>query len=765
MAIIPRGNQTVRLTPNAPVPIAGTSDARITGEAMAQFGEGLNRIGGNLLEADRRLKMAESSDRLRDIAQLSMEEATRLAKPDGSDLQDQFYKIAGPQVEKVEQDYAGFDPRLQRELGATIQRFKSNIDTDLGIKRLRMLETNNFNRLESLGERSADRIRENPNEGMLGAEMAAYNSTLSQMATTGGLSADNALKARKSFGERAALGYIEGLETQKLYGKALSFLQANHEDPNLFTEVDPDTAVKSGLIDPREAETLKAKGESYKMATLTKGDKVKLTPEMTAAMQSLAPEQKARLIDQMQAKLQEETQMRLSDMNAQLEGLEYVSLSGGEVHMPSVTKLRNEINENANLPMAAKRRAMDKINSAIAVNQQVRIAANTPRSKWDALIGKTDGAMTRAQMEAAGFDPRMAETSGDFAVQANRARNREAFKNTLAALRKRQDDDPVQTLTQGDSSLTRAYRGSLDGNPGGTQTFIRQVLAKQAYLGVPASKQKVLANDQAAQLALQFSQAKDPGMISQRVKELQAQYGDYFPRVMNEVAAENSELKGIEAAVYAPESIRGQVIDTIKNQGAINEAFKKLPRADYLQNETIRKIRSETISDFNRAVFDSSDSSGTANVVNSFQSLIELRVKNELNRNPDANIGDLVKRARKDIIDSQYEIVDGRNSTVLVPKNINGRGIDGGVVADFMTQNSSKAFYKSSRVQIPPAWKEHSEQYYEYLEENGKWVTNKDQSGLKLVRKNPNGTHTPVFDQYGKPIQRSYDAIMTKGGN
>ena len=60
------------------------------------------------------------------------------------------------------------------------------------------LEKYNWNRIDTVGNDSANRVRENPTELMLTSELKSYSAMLDSMVSTNGMSAENAVKVRKA---------------------------------------------------------------------------------------------------------------------------------------------------------------------------------------------------------------------------------------------------------------------------------------------------------------------------------------------------------------------------------------------------------------------------------------------------------------------------------------------------------------------------------------------------------------------------------------
>lgn len=756
MPIIPRAPETVRMQASTPVPIASTTDARIRGEQMANFGEALTSFGKQQYEMDQSLKFQEGTDALKNVARQAQMYADQNSQEDGSDYGQKFYEFAEPKTAEVMNEYSG-GPRLNSKMQSYLKSAQGEVDTAIVLESTKKLEKFNWNRLETTSDMSADRVRENPIPQLAEAEFKSYNAMLDGMVTTGGMSAENASKAKNAYTQKLGTQYVDGLANKQMYGKALQFLEANQEDPNLFSELDPDQAKSLGFIDSREATGLKEKGELYKVPVLTKGDKVKLSPEMAAIASSMDPNKKAQMIDQLKAKAREATTVKLSDLNAQVNGFEKFALSGGQYSDKDVADLKQQISMNPNLTVEAKKRAMDSVNSANAVGQQLKLVANTPRSQWASIIDGADQKMTLAAQEAAKYDPKMGDVDSDFAVQANRLQNKETLERSLIATAKAQNDDAAKFVLSTDQGISTLYKGTKDGDPKGTENYIRNSLAKQNYLGIPATSQRILTKEEASGISGLIKSMPDSESTANYYASLENQYGQYFPKVLDEIVGKDEDLAGFKTAMYAPQGSRAGLIDAIKNKDVINKSFHQ-DSALSSQKDIVTTAASNTLKLFRKATLDSGNDVNRASVPNAFQSQIELQVKREMVKNPSADPEALADKAYNDIVGSAYDIRDGGGSTVIVPKVIGGRQMDTEIVSSFMTVYSKPENFSELNVAVPSKYT-NADDYFKELSQNSKWVTNSSQTGMKLVQVDPTGNMQPVYDKYGKQVTANYEDI------
>lgn len=768
MPIIPRNKESTQMNPRNPVPIAGTTDARISGESLSGVGRTVAQFGDQIKTEVRRQEqfqrqndINEGKNELQNIYKVAADHAMRTSSPDGSDLEKNFNEKAMPEADKILGRYVQ-DDEAYRDMRSFGVQLKSDANTHLALERSKMLEHNNYSKLENLMDAAGDRVRATPREDMVSAEQQIFGGEMNKMVEKGVFTPDTVVKLRKMHDDKVASGFIDGLMNTRQYGKALNALTANQEDPHAFAEISPDQAVQSGFIDPNEAKSLSEKGEMYKVPTMLQKDKVVLTPEMSVAMNGLSTEKKARLIDQLRGKLREDSDMKLSDLNASISGFEKIAHSpGGEYTPKQKSDILSNINNNSLLTVHARMRAIDKVNTADAVHAQLQVAVSTPRNKWGAVIDGLDARISHGDAEAARYDKRMEEIGSDLAVQANRLESKEQLSKALTRMIETDNKDPVTFNIQNNPDLALQYKGTKDNTPGGykaTQSFVSNSLALQQYRGVPVSKQRVLTNDEVTQFSNLLKVAPDSESANHVLNGLQAKYGGHFPKVIAEISGKDKEFEAYGAAVYANPSMREGLVDAIKNKKVIDAELTKSPAwsdAKKLMNLAIN----QNLEPFRRAINISTNDASGENVTGKFQTAMELRVKSIISKNHETPIIEATKQAYNEIIGSQYHIASSPNSTVIVPKQL----ADKRIVESYLKVYSRKENFSDLHLSIPPEHK-NPDGYYEFLSKQGRWVTTPDQSGVKLMQVTPSGKMQPVYDTFGSPVIKSYEDINKRPG-
>lgn len=235
-------------------------------------------------------------------------------------------------------------------------------------------------------------------------------------------------------------------------------------------------------------------------------------------------------------------------MSASLSGYEKYRATGGEVTAAETRKLVSDIQALPGAPPQAKQRLLDRVRTADAIGEQMKVAATTPRSELQGLLARAT-----AQIESV---PTSSGGGRDFAIMENRSQAVQGLQQSMAAMIKAQDDDPMGFMLKNDPDIALAARGTKDGT--GVESFTTTAMNKQRYMGMTPQP---LSRQQANGIAQQMAGNPDPGATSDFLNGLQAQYGKHFPAVMNQIAARDKSLAPLQATVYASPEVRSSAVD------------------------------------------------------------------------------------------------------------------------------------------------------------------------------------------------------------
>jgi hypothetical protein len=765
MPIIPTSREEDKRTVSSPVPVGASDYAGTAGRGIAQLGAGLEGLGDSVYKEEQNIQkqadhvsQMEGENDLQNAYKVATDQAVRSAKPDGSDLQDKFNEAFTPAHDSIMGRYAD-NPVVAEGMSSFGKRLNSDANTNLFITKNQMLEKNNYDRMETVMNSAGDRIRETPNEMMLGAETKTFNAQMDAMSGT--MKPENVAKIKAAFYKTAGQQFIEGLSEKQQFGKALNVLRANQEDPNNFQKMTPDQALGLGFVTKAEAQALTDEGKTYDLPVLTKGQKVQLSPEISQVLKEMDPQDKARWIDHLQAKTREQSEIRLSDINAQVEGYERLSMAGQLP--PNSDKMRQTlvaaINSNPQMTLAAKMRTLSRVNSAGSVNAAIALAGSVPSSQWSTVRESLDKSFQLANNTAARTDARMAIMPMDPAVLSTQMMQKARFDMAITNMAKDRQTDPAGAAISTDVQLAKSYAGTKDGDPSWSQKYAQDMLATQAYR---QSAQGLIPKQDATRLGSMLKSAPDSDSTNAVMNRLQQQWGPYFPQVMQDIVKTDKDLGHFATAAYAPPETRGQLIDALKNEKTIRAEINSSPNAD-LTKASIKGFVSTQMQGFNNAIAASSNDSQRFETANNFSNAVSLVAQREILRGADPQSA--VKRAYQNVVGAQYSIESGaQGAQVLVPRQMpdakgNLQSWDTTLVKSYMDAYGTPEGYKALGVAVPKSSSSPND-FYQALQGNSRWISNQDQTGVQLMQVNRDGKLMPVYDKYGKTVQKSFRELQ-----
>ena len=749
------------MQPNSPVPIGSTEWTQAPYQAQERVGDQLMKIGEGLVAADTRIKAEEGTNEIQNLYKEAADHAERNSAPDGSDMQQKFNEYTDSKMGDIRNRY-GSNPFAGNRIDQYATEAGKAMETNIKIAQAKKLEGYNYERVDQLQTDSTQRIYANPDPNMLKAEIISNNQLIDDLQRTGGLSSTGAAKLKEKYYNQMGESLIKGMVLRQQYGRAVNMLGAAQEVPGMVSSITPQEAQTMGFITDQEATALKNQGKNYEIPVMTKGDKVKLTDEQAMIMSKLNPNIRESLSQQLQSKMKEHTIMRLSDLNAQLEGFDRIAQNGQPMDPRQVQKMRNEVNSNPNLTPEARVRLMDRINTNIAMNETMVLAQTTPKSQIPALIERLKTQMQKLSAESSARDPRMKAADTDFATLGNRQRAVEEFSKNLASLYDKRDKDPVANYLQTDHNIEVLYRASRDAGqtPEGTEALRKYndaVIAKSRYLGAPV---KILAKQEAQGLVDTMKVMPNSQEADRMIESLRQKYGVHFPQVMNEMVALDKDMAPYAATIYADPYTRRNLVDGIKNKAAIDKEFT----AGGLHADQKPLVESQVKTQmlpFRRVLVTDNQDTGNLQMLQGIEEAVNIRAKRDM-VNSNVSASEAAQRAYKEVIADQYHIVESGRNSVLVPRNVGGYNIkDTKLFEGFMQAYTKPANFKDLDVAVPKSEKSPDE-YYAKIGARVRWVTNPAQTGLQMKYQNSDGSLTSIYDRSGKKIERSYEDIYVR---
>lgn len=238
----------------------------------------------------------------------------------------------------------------------------------------------------------------------------------------------------------------------------------------------------------------------------------------------------------------------------------------------------------------------------------------------------------------------------------------------------------------------------------------------------------------------------------------------------SEVQAEYSSMDGIPSSLKAASMLRDtnaiedifELTDPEKSQGLKN-LTKDLASdsdisAEISDNETWQQFSKSMV------LMDKGTDRSLTGITSSFKDVVALKARDYINQDNSMDIDDAVEKASESILTTSFDLVEGDDSSVYIPKGMN---VDSGVVESFINlyseTDSLKKYFKPPKEYINnmKSKKEFeglsdekiSETYYNRLENSGKWVTSPDNTGLMYIVTDPsNGQDYRITDKDGNAV-------------
>ena len=276
-------------------------------------------------------------------------------------------------------------------------------------------------------------------------------------------------------------------------------------------------------------------------------------------------------------------------------------------------------------------------------------------------------------------------------------------------------------------------------------------------MGVP---QKILTESQIQDFQAGIKTQTSPGSLNDFMLAQADKFGDHFPRAMTELIASDKEYAPYAALTYANPNKTKPLIDAIRNKPLIDKEFADGGLFNDQKSAVEDTIKTSLLPMRRMFVEKMPDSSNLA-MIQGMESAVGLRAKHLMvQNNVDASTAS--KTAYKEIIEDQYHIVNQGKNSVLVPKNLGGNQLINrtNMIEGYMNVYSQPNNFRDLNVGVPKAEAAAGVSeidYYQKLAPLTRWVTNADQTGIRMMRVNEKtGDWSTVYDKFDKPVEKSF---------
>jgi hypothetical protein len=768
MAIIDRTKENVRLNVSSPVPIGSSEFAGARGRALEKVGDQLIGIGVNMYKAEASSKASQASVELENFYKQARDQAIQTSSADGSDIEQKYNDIVADGAQKIKEKYSG-NVLANTQIENYDNQARTGELSNLQTLKLKKAEAYHSNVIEQVQAAEVNKIYNAKNnfemKAYLSSAIVSNNRLIDEQVQNGVISPTKALELKEGFRGSLADNLLDGMVQRKDFGQALAYVGGVQEDTSLYTEISPDEAKRLGFVTSQEAAQLSGKGESFKVAAMTKKDKMKskMTPEEAYVMSALPQGKREALRRKLEDKMQVEAHLKLSDLNARLNAMEKLSFSARNLPDSFYDKAINEVNRNPLLSPEARSRLGGQIAIMKSVNLNMSRITEVPIGKQGQLI--TDAETTAKQMlqGLAGINPQFKDFDKDITIQAYQLEARDKMQKSILSFNEDVKADSKAMILATSKDLQTLEKASADAgrtNEGAAafRQYNEAILAKQKALGYP---QKLLTSAEAMEFGAYLKTSLNSADSYTQLASAKQKFGEHFPRVIDELIKSDPSLKDYAAIAHVDNYMSKPIIDAIKNAPAISKEFSA--GGTFAGQDKLIKRRVEQSNSPIRKMFIDPKTNDSTNLatMQGLEAAITTVAKQDMVMNK-VSAKEAADNAFKKVVGDNFHIVDRARSSFLVPKTLpDGRKMpDTNLVEAFVEVYSNPANMKDLNISrgknetdMTP---EGEMAYYQAIAPRMKWANNPSSTGLNLLYFNNEGKWINVGDKQGRPIERLF---------
>lgn len=308
--------------------------------------------------------------------------------------------------------------------------------------------------------------------------------------------------------------------------------------------------------------------------------------------------------------------------------------------------------------------------------------------------------------------------------------------------------DPV-AYAMNNPTVKRAWE-QAGNDPGKTQDAINKQMAHLKNMNLP---QKVLSKQMSANLTSFIEQQPDPQSRAAALEIKKNQFGPYWQSAFHE-AVKDSHLDAgyFIASMVDDKNARNALVSNIVNGKGIKENFvaddARKAKLGTIENEVAKQM--STVS---AALYPNSQLGESVNITNSFQKNVEyeaMKLVTYSNKDPK----DAAKEAFDKLVGSTFHIINDKSSSpIMAPMKVGNIDTVPEYIRAFADEYSKPANLKSFDI--------HPDYNLEKIGAYGVWVTNSDQTGLRLMGRTRAGEFKNIIDSKGNPVEKSFADIST----
>lgn len=276
--------------------------------------------------------------------------------------------------------------------------------------------------------------------------------------------------------------------------------------------------------------------------------------------------------------------------------------------------------------------------------------------------------------------------------------------------------DPAGYLTATSPRVKQAWEAFNADPTADPKAYISTVRSEQTRLGM---RGKDLLPDAYAQSMVDGIQTGPAEKIATRIESEADRWGDAWPEVYGQISSKLSDLPLVIGSGI-PRSAATALSATMGLKGSELEAM--LPPG--VAAKDVKDTVASQFADFKRSL--PPEAARTANAVTEAAERLAIKYMSD-----GSGRGDAVKKAYRDLVESQYSLTDFRGTTMRIPAQLNADTILRGA------RTSVEQYEPDAKSVIVPrgaalSAEEYAGQWKDYVRRNGYWVTSPNAKGLRL---------------------------------
>lgn len=773
MASLPTLNEQNRLRARTPVPIASSSRAATSstgdqalGQGFASLGRSMANIAQKQFERQKRIDEMKAKNAITELNMNAVNEAVTKSGPDGSDM---LAIYEAQELAGRNEALAGLDGDSAAVVEQYAESTRLSSSRYLMNQRIRRVEQFHTQEIEEDANQTSAQIQANPDSAALYAQRHLTDGYVNIPDLFTAPAAAQLMAAQKNqFANDIMRGYeAKGELSPVNYQKALALLDASAKkkvSEGTTVEMSPAEALKMGIISHEQARVMKKTGQKLSVDGQTlevnqdKDPNVELLRELTA-------EQRGVWRNRFQNRIKQKAREDLSQLKSRHKDIEAAALSGADVEQEAIDHM-HRVKNNAFLKPDQKVRLVADTQATLIAGEAAKVMRQSPRALMALQVQGAD-ALIDQQIKKVTSDIRGLKFSKDksFLAGVKEAASAKLMSEAQKIVRE-QNRDASQFVYTNFPEINQLKAAAADGDPSANDKLIQAVKEKQAYLGIPPKKRRVLTKAESAQLGSAFNSNLAQGNGPAAMAEIQEIYGTHFKEVMTDLIDDKSiEHKGIMVAAHLQdEQSRGRVLNLVQQGDEIKKQFKQ--QFESSDNTAVKLAVNEQLEEMQTALNNFSDS-GAISSAKDFTDIVMNETRRLKLQRPDDDIGDLAEEAYKTIIEPNFTVVEGPNTKVLLPSvDANGRYINHTTVEAFISSHMDRDNFDDFDVAVPTAYKEATsgkgllpedkvkEAFFNELEREGVWKLNKSQTGLIFTMRGQ-----AVKDNQGNAIEMPFSEM------